>query len=87
MVSALRDTAELSVRMEDPELYRLSAGYSVVYHRFLEQDLSRYPEVVEAAALTEEPHQPDAPPVNLHDARRMDGAWMNVGPNSRASAI
>lgn len=29
-------------RLEDPELYRLSERYSVVYHRFLELELSRY---------------------------------------------
>jgi len=31
-----------AVRMDDPDLYRLSENYSVVYHRFLERDLSGY---------------------------------------------
>jgi len=33
---------EFAARMEDPELYRLSERYSVVYHRFLAMDLSGY---------------------------------------------
>ncbi len=32
-------------RMDDPDLYRLSPRYSVVYHRFLERDLSGYPAI------------------------------------------
>ncbi|HSH69974.1 MAG TPA: hypothetical protein VK997_08655 [Deferrisomatales bacterium] len=36
---------EFVVRMEDPELYRLSERYSVVYHRFLERDLAGYPAI------------------------------------------
>ena len=32
-------------RMEDPDLYRLSERYSVVYHRFLDLDLSGYPAI------------------------------------------
>ncbi len=36
------EMGEFAARMEDPDLYRLSERYSVVYHRFLERDLSRY---------------------------------------------
>ena len=32
-------------RMEDPDLYRLSPRYSVVYHAFLERDLSAFPAI------------------------------------------
>lgn len=36
------EMGEFSARMEDPDLYRLSERYSVVYHRFLERDLAGY---------------------------------------------